>query len=236
MISKALNKMQKIPTDGFKGLLGLRGFDQRKAGHVAIHQILPKGFKEFLVVPFEVYKEIMDALCKDAYPAKTAHIGSDVYRVNALRASVYIENLGQLLGRTLKQDSIKMVFNHQVAHAPQRLCAQVLCFIRFIYDVQGVMPLKIESQLRHRLFISQIMDLLKQQYSQSGVEFLGRPAKRVTEKGSHFAYGKFAQNMLPKKSSPRGVHELASFLAKKVPWIEKVGCIVISGVNHLLCP
>jgi hypothetical protein len=95
------------------------------------------------------------------------------------------------------------------------------------------MPLKIEGQLRYRLFIAQIKTLLEHQDPQSGVEFLGGSSKRFIEKGGDFIHGKFAQNMFPEKGSPRGVHELPSLFTKEVPWIEEVGSPVISGVNHL---
>jgi len=240
MIRKTLDQMEKIPTHGFKGLLCLRGLDQRKAGkrfflQIALYQILRKGLKELLMVPLEVDQKRMDALYKDSDPAKTTHIRFDVHRVNALRAGVHMENLGEHLGTALKEDLIKMVFYHQLAHAPQCFRAKVLGLIGFLYNVQSVMPLKIEGQLRYRVFIGQIMDLLEQQDPQSGVEFLGGSSKRFTEKGSYFIDRKFAQNVFPKKGSPGGVHELTSLFAKEVPRIEQVGGFMISGVNHLFC-
>jgi hypothetical protein len=197
MISEALNKMEKIPTHCLKGLLRLRGFDQRKAGkgfvfQVAIHKILRKPIKKILMVPFEVNKKGMDGLCKNPDPAKTTHIGFDMHRVNALRAGVHIENLGQYVGSALKEGFVEMVFYHQIAHVPQRLRAQVLGLVGFIHNVQGVMPLKIEGQLRYCLFIGQIMDLLEQQHPKSGVKLLGGPSKGLTEEWGYFTYGKFA--------------------------------------------
>jgi hypothetical protein len=207
MIREALDQVEKIPTHSFKGLLRFGGLDQRKAGkglvfQVAIHEVLRKGFKQILMLALEVDKKRMDALYKDPNPAQTAHIGFDVHRVNALRTGVYIEDLGQHVGRALKEHFVKMLLDHQIAHVPQRLCTQVLGLIGFIHNVQGIMPLKIEGQLRYGIFIGQIKDLLEQQGSQSGIEFLGRSAKGVAEKGSQSIDGKFTQNMFPKKSGP----------------------------------
>jgi hypothetical protein len=238
MIREALDKMEKISTHGFKGLLRLRGLNQRKAGkrfvlQIALYQILRKSLKELLMLPLEIDQKSMDALCKDSDPAKSTHIGFDMHRVNALRRGVHIENPGEHLGTALKENLIQMILDHQIAHAPQGLRTKVLGLIGFLHNVQSVMPLKVEGQLRDRLFIGQIMDLLEKQDPQSGVEFLGGSSKRFIEEGGDFIHGKFAQNMFPEKSSPRGVHEFTSLLTKEVPWIEKVGGFVISGVNHL---
>jgi hypothetical protein len=197
MIRETLDKMEKILTHGFKGLVRLRGLDQRKAAkrfvlQIALYQILRKDLKDLLMLPLQIDQKRMDALYKDPDPAKTTHIGFDMHRVNPLRRSVYMENLREHLGGALKEDLIKMVFYHQITHAPQRLRAQVLGLIGFLHDVQSVMPLKIEGQLRYRLFIGQIMDLLEQQDSQSGVEFLGGSSKSLAEEGGHFIYGKVA--------------------------------------------
>jgi hypothetical protein len=128
MISKTLDKMEKITTDSFKGPLRFRWLNQRKAAkrfvpEIALHKIVRKGLKEFLMMPLEVDKKSMEGLYKDTDPAKTTHIGFDMHRVNPLHAGVYIENPGQHLGTALKEDLIKMVFDHQLAQVPQGLCA-----------------------------------------------------------------------------------------------------------------
>jgi hypothetical protein len=98
------------------------------------------------------------------------------------------------------------------------------------------MPLKIERQLTYGVFIGQIKDLLEQQHPQSGVEFLGGSSISLTKAGSDFVHRKLTKNVFPKQSSPGSIQEVASFLAEEAPWIEKIGCVVISGANHLLCP
>jgi hypothetical protein len=74
-------------------------------------------------------------------------------RVEALTAGVDLEQIGKLFCDQIEELDINAQSRGIQAHAPKRLLAKVFGLIDLFTDVQGIVPLDVESQLFDDLFV-----------------------------------------------------------------------------------
>lgn len=96
---------------------------------------------------FEVDQKLENRLAENTDPPEPAHVGFDVNRIDALVFGVNTEDHGQLVGDGIEHHLVKLIVDHNLAHAVKGLFADVFGIIAFLKDVEGVMPLDIETQL-----------------------------------------------------------------------------------------
>src|SRR4030043_1802325 len=156
-----------------------------------------------------------------------------MHRITALLARIHREDLGQLVGHTLKENSIKVLLGQKVSHRPKSLGTKVTLLIRFIGDPQGIMPLEIKRILMDRLLIGEVMHLLKDHHAQHGIKLFGRAAHRPMVVLEGLVHRKLRENLISEQFCPGGVHQSFALGTKKSKWIENVKSFVVFDMNHV---
>jgi hypothetical protein len=102
---------------------------------------------------FQIDHETMDGPDKDTDASQAGHVGFNMNRVDALAAGVDLEQLGKLVCDQIEELDIDAQSSGIRTYAPKRLLADVFGLIAHFTDIQGLVPLDVESQLFDHLFV-----------------------------------------------------------------------------------
>ncbi|HLA39196.1 MAG TPA: hypothetical protein VJ417_04325, partial [Candidatus Glassbacteria bacterium] len=77
-----------------------------------------------------IYQKFMDALDKEANPAKMAHVEFKMNRIDALFSAIYRKHPGQLFGYLAKNNGIQVIVRKYLTHIPESLRTGIFRLVR----------------------------------------------------------------------------------------------------------
>src|SRR4030042_845855 len=181
----------------------------------------------------QIHQKLLDRVAKQPDPTQVTHVRKQMHRITALLARIHREDLGQLVGNALKQNTVQILLSQQVAHRPKGFGTKITLVIRFIGDTQGIMPPDIKSILVNRFHIGEIMHLLKDHHAQHGIKLFGRAAHKPMVVFENLVHRKLRENLISEQFCPGGVHQSFALGTKKSKWIENVKSFVVFDMNHV---